>query len=152
MKKSNSFLGIIKNGELKVHNVDMLKETIRKHNDTVVELVLRVVVDKRSNEQNSYYWAGLVAPIKEGLKDLWGEDVTLLEAHDLLRNRFCSSERWNDTTGEYIKIPRSTTSLSISDFVEYCEKCRLFAIEELSIEIKDYEPVIFKQNDSENGI
>ena len=148
MKKPYSFLGTIKEGILKLHNVALFKDTVKKNDNAGIELVLKVIVDKRSNEQNSYYWGAIVAPIKEGLKDLWGEEVTLQETHDLLRNRFCSSERWNDATGEYIRIPRSTTSLSTADFVNYCDKCKLFALEELRIDLEEYSDLSFPKIDS----
>tara|TARA_Y100000310_G_scaffold341856_1_gene442479 strand:+ start:2030 stop:2491 length:462 start_codon:yes stop_codon:yes gene_type:complete len=153
MKKSHSFLGSIENGELKLYNVNLFKEIVRQSNDAKIELVLKVVVDKRTTEQNSYYWGALIAPIKQGLKDLWGEEVSLQETHDLLRNRFCSSERWNDKTAEYIKIPKSTTELSTVEFSEYCEKCRLFALEELSIDIEEYDNLYFPRIGSlKNGL
>jgi hypothetical protein len=92
--------------------------------------------DKRSNQQNRYYF-GLVVPlIQNGIKDL-GTELTKEETHEFLKSQFNLSEIVNHDTGETVSIPLSTTRLNKEQFGEYIEKIQRFAAEFLSIEIPD---------------
>src|SRR5690242_8516545 len=65
--------------------------------------------NKRSSQQNRYYW-GLVVPIiQQGIKNL-GTELTKEETHEFLKSRFNTEELVNPETAECVKIPRSTTN------------------------------------------
>lgn len=87
---------------------------------------------KRSNPQNRYYWGLVVPVIQKGLYDL-GHDLTKEETHEFLKAKFNSEELINETTGEVLPIPRSTTRLNKTDFSTYLEKIQQFASEFLNI-------------------
>lgn len=92
--------------------------------------------DKRSNPQNRYYW-GLVIPIiQKGIKDM-GTELTKEETHEFLKARFNASDLINESTGEAISIPISTTRLNKEQFGEYIFKIQKFAAEFLSLEVPD---------------
>lgn len=91
---------------------------------------------KRSLNQNRYYWGICVKMVHDGLKDL-GHEVTLEETHDFLKAKFNYNEIVNESTGEVVSIPKSTTELSKTDFMEYIEKIQRFAAEFLNVVIPD---------------
>jgi hypothetical protein len=90
--------------------------------------------NKRSLQQNKYYWSCVVAMVHEGLRDM-GNDVSLLETHEYLKYRFNSKEIVNTLVGEVMSVPMSTTDLNKEDFAAYIEKIQQFAAEYLDIKI-----------------
>lgn len=93
-------------------------------------------LNKRSNQQNRYYF-GLVVPlVQQGIKDL-GTELTKEETHEFLKARFNLSDLTNKETGESISIPISTTRLNKEQFGEYIEKIQRFASEFLNVVIPD---------------
>lgn len=92
--------------------------------------------NKRSSQQNRYYW-GLVIPIiQSGIKNL-GTELTKEECHEFLKSRFNTEELVNPETAECIMIPRSTTNMSKIQFMEYIAKIQQFGSEFLGIVIPD---------------
>lgn len=92
--------------------------------------------NKRSSQQNRYYW-GLVVPIvQKGIKDL-GTEITKEECHEFLKARFNYDEIINEQTGECISLPRSTTALNKEQFSEYIGKIQQFGSEFLNTVIPD---------------
>ncbi len=90
--------------------------------------------NKRSLQQNRYYFGVVVNMVQDGLTDL-GHDISQEEVHEWLKSKFNYTEIVNESTGEYERIPRSTTALSKLDFCEYIEKIQRFASEFLNIVI-----------------
>lgn len=92
--------------------------------------------DKRSNQQNRYYF-GLVVPlIQKGLYEK-GLDVSKEEAHEFLKARLNFTELVNEDTGEFERIPMSTTRLNKEGFSDYIQKIQRFAAEWFEIVIPD---------------
>lgn len=92
--------------------------------------------DKRSSQQNRFYWGLCVPLVQQGIKHL-GTDITKEECHEFLKAKFNSQELVNEETGEFIQIPRSTTALSKEQFCEYISKIQQFSAEFLNIVIPD---------------
>jgi hypothetical protein len=93
-------------------------------------------LNKRSNQQNRYYFGVLVAMVQQGLNDI-GTEVTKEETHEFLKARFNYTEIVNTETGEVMQVPRSTTDLSKEQFSEYKDKIQRWAAEWLNIVIPD---------------
>src|SRR4029078_816659 len=92
--------------------------------------------NKRSDQQNRYYW-GLVVPlVQKGIED-YGTELTKEETHEFLKARFNVADLVNQDTGETINLPLSTTRLNKEQFGEYIEKIQRFGAEFLGIEIPD---------------
>lgn len=88
---------------------------------------------KRSLLQNGYYWAGVLPAVTEGLKDM-GHDLSREEVHEWLKGKFNYEEVVNKSTGEFERIPKSTTRLTTLEFSEeYLEKIIQFAAEFLNV-------------------
>lgn len=92
--------------------------------------------DKRSSQQNRYYFGIVVPMIQKGILDL-GTELTKDETHEFLKSRFNSVDIVNEGTGEVISVPRSTTGLNKEQFSQYIEKIQRFASEFLGIVIPD---------------
>jgi len=91
--------------------------------------------NKRSDQQNRYYWAVVVPMVQHGIMDL-GTELTKEETHDFLKARFNYSEIAS-TEGELMQVPRSTTILNKAAFSEYIAKIQQFAAEFLNVVIPD---------------
>jgi hypothetical protein len=95
-----------------------------------------VRANRRSTQQNRYYW-GLVIPIlKQAFYDL-GHDLSAEDVHDFLKAKFNSKEIVNEETGEAISVPISTTNLNKEDFGIYIEEIQRFAAMFLNVNIPD---------------
>ena len=88
---------------------------------------------KRSLNQNKYYWGVIIPCIQNGLFETQGEWLTHDATHEFLKSNFNYKELVNESSGEIIKLPKSTTESDTFDFEEYLDKCRLFADEFLNI-------------------
>ena len=90
--------------------------------------------NKRSLQQNAYWWGVVVAMVHEGLRDM-GNDVSLQETHEFLKMKFNTKSIVNTIVGEVSEIPKSTTGLSKVEFNELIERVQQFAAEYLNLNI-----------------
>ena len=86
------------------------------------------VTHPRSGQQNKYYWAVVVGEIAKHT----GHDPE--QIHELLK--FNLSPKWHFQAGMVGGgVPTSTTRLDTLQFVEYTERCRMWANEFLGLQI-----------------
>ena len=90
---------------------------------------------KRSNEQNAYLWACVYPLIKQGFFETCGEVFTIEEVHEIMKLKFNFIELTNESTGEVITAPKSTTKNTKFEQEQYHEQCRQFALEWFNIAI-----------------
>lgn len=95
-----------------------------------------ITTDTRSNKQNRYYRGIVIPMIQQGLKDL-GTEVSMQEVHEYLKAKFNYTEFINKESGEYERIPVSTTRLNKGGFNDYLHSIQIFAADSLHIEIPD---------------
>ena len=73
--------------------------------------------NKRSLNQNNFYWGVVVPLVKEGLKDIgYNEIRTNEQAHETLKFLFLKKQIPNENTGEIIEILGSTAKLTTIEF------------------------------------
>jgi hypothetical protein len=84
---------------------------------------------KRTNDANRYYWAILTF-----LECETGQDKNQL--HLFFREMFLEHRQITVLNKEIIEI-QSTTELNTKQFYEYCEKIRIFVIENLGFDIPE---------------
>jgi len=120
--------GHIKDGILCFHGIDAKRyKTILQHLEgREYELTLRGRQKKRSLNQNAWYWSCIVAMIAEAA------GYSTEEAHEALKQKFLTI--YGDSE---LPTVRSTTSLSTTEMVEYCERCRQLAAEMFGIYVPD---------------
>jgi hypothetical protein len=79
----------------------------------------------RSLDQNAYYFAAVVTPFRDWLRENYGDSqISTDEAHEMLKVKILGlTEKQIPNSGEIITaIPRSKT-LTVEEFSEYIEKC-----------------------------
>ena len=123
----------IRNGE--IQNKSQVKKLFAELKDGRYTLEVEKA-DKRSNEQNRYYF-GIVVPVLQNAFKDYGHQLTKEETHDFLKGKFNYLEIVNDEIGEFITIPKTTTGLNKEQFSEYIEKIQIWAAQFLNIVIPD---------------
>lgn len=125
-----------------IHQRDMYEKYIVSlgRDDGDVNLVHEISVRKkiRSIPQNKYYRALIkivVARMYElgHEKDLVDED----SIHDFFKTKFNYHSIINEKTGEYDKIPVTTTKLSTTDFMAYIENIKRWCAEWIDIKLPE---------------
>lgn len=93
-------------------------------------------VNKRSNNQNNYYWLMLTEYVQPALYEQgWGHIKNKEAAHEFVADLFLKVKEVNTQTGEMKERVRSTTELSKTEFNAYLEEIWQWAAEYLSINI-----------------
>lgn len=88
------------------------------------EITIKPRRKARSLNQNSYYWVAVVSPFREWLRDEWQEEVSLEQAHEMLKHKILGAKELTDKeTGEIIEIPPSSRDLDVHEFAEFIEGC-----------------------------
>lgn len=108
----------------------------RDDRDIRVEFDVKKARSHRSLLQNAYYHGVVVNMVRERLSDL-GHEVDHNATHEFLKGRFLYSELVDEKSGEIIKVPKSSTELTKSEFMDYLEEIKRFAAQSLDIFIPD---------------
>jgi hypothetical protein len=120
------FYGNVKNGRLQL--MDKVKfDFVLSKLGGMVELAISRVTKQRSLAQNRYYWGVIVKAVSDEMGVI--PDV----AHGIMASIWLKIG--TEYKGRRYEFARSTTTLSTKDFKEYCENCRMWAAEELNINI-----------------
>lgn len=91
------------------------------------EVTLKPRKLSRTLNQNSYYWAAVVAPFTEWLCENYGETIKPEQSHEMLKRRILGAREITDTTtGEILELPATTRTLDTKEFNEYIESCAEF--------------------------
>lgn len=118
----------VKNGKL-TRNKRLIQDVIASFEGKVLEITIERKRKTRSHPQNKYYW-GLIVPIwKELIKNEWGEVWTKDATHDFLKMNFGFQEIVDESTGELLRKPQSTSEKTTVEMEEYHEVCRQKAFE-----------------------
>ena len=128
MKKVTTF-GKIKDGKVYIWKIKEFWASLKEMRDGDFVVTAEASYNKRSTQQNRYYWGVLVPAFciaaYETTGDRWSKEM----AHDTLKSRFLVSEFVNEETGEILNIVNTTTQLGTQEFNEYIENCRNFVLE-----------------------
>ena len=138
MRKINpQFFGTVKGGKLTLENSDRFSEYLASLEDKEVCLWVKKAEYARSTAENRYYWGVVVR--------LVAEEMGLIpdEAHEFLKSLFLKVGI--EANGKRWEVTKSTADLSIADFEDYCEKCRLWAGNELNCVIPFPNEIIFDE-------
>jgi hypothetical protein len=139
MRETKTYGELDPDGILKIfHRTEFMKSLKVLFGDSKakslrVELVVRKLYKKRSNEQNRYYWGVIVNDFVTGFTEITGQEITPQEAHELLKTNCNGIELNNQITGEILKVGKSTTQLSTVEMEEYFDRCRIFNLEYFGI-------------------
>lgn len=112
-----------------------MRKALKQFIGKSVEITIEKQKNKRSNEQNRYYWGVVIALTKKAIEDINGEPIGQTDVHDLLRSRLLYHESLNEKTA--LKVPKTTTELSTIEFEKYMDDCRNWAKEYLNIDVPE---------------
>lgn len=88
------------------------------------EITIKPRRKARSLNQNSYYWVAVAQPFRDWLREEWQEDVSLEQAHEMLKHKILGSKEVVDkATGEVLEIPPTSRDLDVHEFGEFIEGC-----------------------------
>jgi hypothetical protein len=126
-----TFTGTVKDGKLFIDKIEQFKQHLLHYpTGKRVEITVEKITHPRTNGQNRYYWGVVVKEIAQHT----GHDPE--QIHELLKQMHSPKWRMYVDTGDKIAdIPTSTTRLDTLAFVDYTEKCRLWANEFLGLQI-----------------
>lgn len=92
--------------------------------------------ERRTPNQNGYYWAGIVEPITDKFNDL-GERFDTDTVHEILKYKFLRVIIPDEDTGEVlVEYVRSTSSLKVYEMSFYMEDCIRYAAVDLDLVIE----------------
>lgn len=127
----------IKSGKLIIQNEKKLLKEISELKDFSGRLTIEKKKSKRSDNQNRFYWSGVLEAAKAGFMDA-GYSFTKEEIHEVFKNRFLEGKEFvNEGTGEILKVGATTTGLTKSEFSDYISEIKAFSIEWLNTTIPE---------------
>ena len=128
MTKTETY-GEIKDGELHiVRRKDFIQSLKSMPNCRVIVTVAKAY-KKRSNPQNAYLHGVVVNDFMTGFKETTGEDIKHDDAFEILKFYCNYKEVPNELTGEIMKVPLTSTTLSTTQFEEMLDRMRAFIFE-----------------------
>ena len=133
MKKVTVISQVV-NGTLQRNRTTLIR-AINSFEGKTVEITIRRATNKRSNNQNAYYWGVIIPIIQEALYDAWGEVRGKEFVHELLKANCGYKEIVNESSGEIVRVPKSTTENTTTEQEVYHDACRLFAKDMFNVEI-----------------
>lgn len=126
--KSISINTRIEDGKFK-RNKTLIKQAVKSFEGKEVEITIKRKYKQRSTPQNAFYWGVIIPMFQELISEAWGEMKSVEETHEILKCQCNYEEKTNPTTGEVIKIPKSTTGLTTTGWLEYERKMKQFALD-----------------------
>jgi len=120
-----STYGSIKDGKLEISYRNKFVDLLRAFNNCRVEVIVRKLYKKRSNEQNRYYWGVIIQAYIYGAWNTQARWITGDQAHLELKF-YCNGKDYVNDDGEVMRFPESTRKHTTVEQELYYDKCRAF--------------------------
>jgi len=124
----------IKNGQFS-SNLPIVKNILEAHNGSLLQITFHKKRNKRSNNQNAYYWTVIVSIFQNCIKEEWQEIWSTTKVHELLKTNCNYEELINEETGQVVRRTKSTTENTTTDQENFHTNCRTLALDYFSTEI-----------------
>ena len=121
-------------GKLKIFRQKDFIAEIKTLAGKLIKITIERRYNKRSLSQNAYWHGVVVSKVKEGL-EAKGFQFTPKEVHELLRLKFAVAEKVNEQTGEVIEYIKSTSEMSVGEFMDFMSEVTVWADKEHEITI-----------------
>jgi hypothetical protein len=121
--------GSIRDGQLRISYRDRFIDALKQMPDCRVRLSVEKLYNRRSTNQNAYYHGVICYEFCEGYYAMTGDRIEADNAHELLKFRCNGKDIPHPETGEVLRVPQTTTSLTTVEFEEYLDRCRAFILE-----------------------
>jgi hypothetical protein len=90
-------------------NRNLVLNAIKSFEGKNVLITFNKAGKKRSNSQNAYYWGVLIPIMQKCISESWGEIWDKEKTHFFFKMHFNTVEKVNESTGEVVNVPKSTT-------------------------------------------
>lgn len=130
------FYGTVEDGKLSLENRSEFASYLSKMEGKDLALIIKPSSFVRTNAENRYYWGVIVRMVSDEM------GILPDEAHDFLKGLFLKIGV--EANGKRWEVTKSTASLSVEEFEDYCEKCREWSATELNAPIPLPNEVIFE--------
>ena len=118
----------VKGGKVEFLNLPLFNRDLKQYEGRDAFVVLHPYKDKRSQNQNRYYWGVVMKLLSDELGYLPDE------MHEVMKQKFLNVRDVKVGTVKY-QIPESTTKLTTTDFEDYVSKIRIWAAKDLNVMI-----------------
>lgn len=132
--KKISIISDVNNGILK-RNRGEITNALKSFEGKTIKLTIEKFANKRSNNQNSYYWGVIIPILKDAIFNEWGEVWSKEKTHDFCKMQFNYFEKINVETGKIVRVPKSTTENTSTTQEEFHLEIRKFVKEWFNVEI-----------------
>lgn len=136
MNKLDLYGDIDEKGTFTLHNRHRFQQWCSENMGKDIRIRFTRKYGQRSSPQNRYYWGIVIKEIGIRLRELghqWLEDE---DVHTMMKLKF-NHEDVVSEEGEVLELPKSTSSLTTVEFMEYIDRIRQWAAGFLSINIPD---------------
>ena len=116
-------------------NRNIVLDAINSFEGKDVMITFEKVSKKRSNNQNAYYWGVLIPILQNSFRENWGEIWNKEKAHDFCKMQFNFIEKINESTGEIVRVPKSTTENTTTAQEELHSEIRNFIFEWFEVNV-----------------
>lgn len=123
-------------GKIHIHNRQRLEEWARVHPRKNIIIKFDNKGKKRSLPQNRYYWGVVIKEITLRLRELGHQELDDDTVHEMMKIKF-NYTPMTSAEGEVLEIPKSTTGMTTTQFIEYMDRIRQWAAGFLDIDIPD---------------
>lgn len=120
-------------GQIVIHNKRLLREWANQIKGKNVKIRIERAGNRRTLPANNYYFGVIVQEVQLALLQL-GHQMTKEETHEFLKLKFNPKYICN-AQGEAIEVSGTTTTMTKTEFSEYCDKIIQFGAEYLGIQI-----------------
>lgn len=127
---------IDEHGALHVHNRQRLLEWARQYPGKDIIIKFERKGSKRSSKANRYYWGCVIKEITLQLRELGHQWITDEDVHNMMKLKF-NYEQVVSEQGEVLELPKSTATLTKTQFAEYVDNIRMWAAGFLGLNIPD---------------
>lgn len=145
--KDIKFISSQKDGRLIIEDKISFLQEIKKYQDRNFLISVEPIKNKRTIKQNAYYWGGVIGTLCQTF-----EGHTSQEMHELMKIKHLSKEiqlrvvRKGIMIEENIIVSSETKTLSTTEFNEYIERIRQWALEYYECYIPTPEEYFKKHN------
>ena len=126
--KKITIISDVNNGNLKRNRGDIIN-ALKSFEGKTIKITIEKFVNKRSNNQNSYYWGVIIPILKNAILNEWGEVWSKEITHEFCKMQFNYFEKINEETGEIVRVPKSTSENTTTTQEEFHLEIRKFAKE-----------------------
>ena len=130
------YTATVNDSGLHLHNRKRFDREVLTFAGKEVEVIVQRRRSKRSDQQNRYYWGGVVPIVCMGLNDI-GYRINEADTHEYLKATFLKDSIVNENTGELLPMVGSTRKLTTVEFMEYIQDIQRWAAEFLGVNVPD---------------